>query len=63
MSDILDLIREKLAARNPEIQSEIDPVILEVRRLYGGDSPYIKKLPKQVVCRRTLQRRRAANRI
>lgn len=63
MSDILDLIREKLAARNPEIQAEIDPVILEVRRMYGGDSPYIKKLPKQFVCRRTLQRRRAANRI
>lgn len=63
MSDILDLIREKLAARNPEIQSEIDPVILEVRRLYGGDSLYIKKLPKQVVCRRTLQRRKAAKRL
>jgi hypothetical protein len=63
MSDILDLIREKLAAQNPEIQSDIDPVILEVRRLYGGDSPYIKKLPKQVVCRRTLQRRKATKRL
>lgn len=44
MSDILDTIREKLAA-HPDLADTVAPVLEQVRREYGGDTVYIR-LPR-----------------
>ncbi len=67
MSDILDLIRAKLAEQ-PTVLAAVEPVLLNVRMEYGGDTVYIRsgpptfdpitRLQVQRVTQRTIQRRR-----
>ncbi len=59
MSDILDYIRANLESRCIK-QEAIVPILDEARAIYGGDEVYIRKPPRTVVSRRTIQRRSRA---
>lgn len=59
MSDILDYIRQKLAAA-PDLLASVEPVLRDARQTYGGDRVYIcASDPNRPPCRRTIQRRNA----
>lgn len=47
MSDILDIIRSKLANLRPDVIPVVDSVLSEVRAHYSGDTVYIRCQPRR----------------
>jgi hypothetical protein len=55
--DPLEYLRQKLASFAPDVQAQVAPLLAETRRIYGGDSVYIRTSDYKPPCRRTVQRR------
>ena len=43
--DLIDFIRDRLAAKQPDLLPIVDPVLAEARQEWGGDAVYVKRRP------------------
>ncbi|HOW75599.1 MAG TPA: hypothetical protein PK959_06665 [Candidatus Competibacteraceae bacterium] len=53
--DLLDAIRGAFSAADPALLTQIEPVLTQMRQLYGGDTVYIRAPERIKITRRTLQ--------
>ena len=61
MTDVLDFIRDRLAAQ-PLTPEAVESALSDARQTYGGDMPYIRMPKRMNVTKRTEQQRRKKGR-
>jgi len=60
--DLLDWIRNELAASQPAALEIVESVLRRARLTYGGDTVYVRTPRPEAISRRTVQRRQRATR-